>query len=493
MSANATPTNPPGGEPISFLIGVYNEEERIADVLRHAVRWADEVIVIDKQSTDATRAICAEFGDRVRVIEAPFTPQGHEDLVAACQLPRHRWIWIGTASEVPTPQVVAEARRILTQAPDLDLVYVPRKLYSFGFFSEHSPWGVKYYPFLINRDRALIRNLIHRNFQARDEANTRRIPVADDCCVHHFTHPTAARYADAMRQYFTAECDTGDLGQTIAEALKRIRDRPPLESLEPKERLGLECAWQFYWLGTALFAWDKRRGNPGPQLYAQRRRELLASLWDTPATGPAAPTPTPAATRPPAAAPLPLPGGAETPEALLQGRTLCRMIRSVLIIGPGAIPSAETYATWLPELREVRPVPPGPESGCAVDLLRIRGWGNVPATAHAAKLVICDRLASDTADEAALRATVRCQWGDQYTCLGSVGSHGGPPAAVLFCHVDRLWLLSGGSATGEVPADARQEAARQSWWGRGLRRWLPEKLRRSLRKRLSRVRYALGD
>ncbi len=488
MPVDANPAIPITIEPISFLIGVYNEEERIADVLRHAVCWADEIIVIDKQSTDATRTICAEFGDRVRVIEAPFTPQGHEDVVATCQLPRHRWIWIGTASEMPTPKVVAEARRIITQSPDLDLIYVPRKIYSFGFFSPQSPWGVKYYPFLVNRERALIRNLIHRNFQARDEANTRRIPVADDCCVHHFTHPTAARYADAMRQYFAAECDTGDLGQTIAEALKRIRDRPSLESLEPTERLGLECAWQFYWLGTALFAWDKRRGNPGPQLYAQRRQELLASLWSTPA---ASPTPVPMTTRPQVSAPLLLPVGTETPEALLQGRTLCRMIRSVLLLGPGTIPPLETYTAWLPELREVRPAPPGLD--CAVDLLRIRGWGNVPATAYSAKLIICDRLATDTDDEAAVRATVHRQWGNEYVCLGSVGGPDGLSTAVLFCHVDGLWLLSSGSATVEAPDDARHEAARRSWWARGLRRWLPEKLRWSLRKRLSQVRHALGD
>ena len=140
-------------EPISFLIGTYNEAERIGDVLQQAVLWADEVVVIDKESTDATRAICASFGPKVRVVVAPFTPQGHEDSVAAIQVPLHRWIWIGTASEIPTPKVVQEARRIVSESPNLDLVYVPRKLYSFGFFSKESPWGVKHYPFLVNREQ----------------------------------------------------------------------------------------------------------------------------------------------------------------------------------------------------------------------------------------------------------------------------------------------------------------------------------------------------
>lgn len=492
MPANDPSTHPSGGEPISFLIGVYNEEERIADVLRHAVLWADEVIVIDKESTDATRSICAEFGAKVRVVEAPFTPQGHDDAIAAARLPRHRWIWIGTASEVPTPQVVAEARRIITQSPDLDLVYVPRKLYSFGFFSPQSPWGVKHYPFLINRDRALIRNLIHRNFEARDEANTRRIPVADDCCVHHFTHPTAARYADAMRQYFAAECDTGDAGQTIAEALKRIRNRPPLESLEQDELLGLECAWQFYWLGTALFAWDKRRGNPGPKLYARHRRELLATLWNVTATPVVAPEVIPPS-RPPAMV-LTLADGAGTPEALLQGRPICQAIHRVLHLGAHAKEAPESYARWLPGLREVLTALSPDGQPLVVDLLRMTGWSNLPAQTCAAKLIILDRLDTDTADEVDLRTAVHARWGDHYIFLGTVGGRpDGRGGAAIFCAEDRLWLLYGGPATGGAPADAKHEAARRSWWARGSRRWLPEKLRRSLRKRLSRVGYALND
>lgn len=488
MPADASLSPPPGREPITFLLGVYNEAERIADVLRHAICWADEIIVIDKQSTDATRAICKEFGDRVRVIEAPFTPQGHDDAVAACQLPRHRWIWIGTASEVPTPKVVAEARRIITQAPDLDLVYVPRKLYSFGFFSAHSPWGVKHYPFLINRERALIRNFIHRNFQARDEANTRRIPVADDCCVHHFTHPTAARYADAMRQYFDAECEAGDPGQTIAEALKRIRNRPPLESLDQRELLGLECAWQFYWIGTALFAWDKRRGNAGPQLYTQRRRELLASLWGN---IPAAEVTSPS--RPPAMI-LSVAGGTGTPEGLLQSRPICLAMRRVLHLGPETEGQAGSYARWLPSLREVLFQPPADRQQLAVDLLRASGWSNIPAQVYSAKLVIIDRLETDTVDEVALRAAVLAQWGIQYVFLGTVGGESdGRRAAAIFCSEDRLWLLHGGAATGDHPADAKHEAARRSRWAHWMRRWLPEKLRRSLRKRLSRIHHALAD
>jgi len=56
---------------ITYLMSSFNEESRIRDVLHHAVLWADEVLILDKQSTDRTLEICSGFGPRVRVVEIP--------------------------------------------------------------------------------------------------------------------------------------------------------------------------------------------------------------------------------------------------------------------------------------------------------------------------------------------------------------------------------------------------------------------------------------
>ena len=42
---------------ISFIVPSYNEAARITPVLEHATRWADEVVVMDKGSTDGTLEI----------------------------------------------------------------------------------------------------------------------------------------------------------------------------------------------------------------------------------------------------------------------------------------------------------------------------------------------------------------------------------------------------------------------------------------------------
>lgn len=51
---------------ISAVIITFNEEAKIADAIR-SVAWADEVLVVDSESTDRTREIASEFGARVIV------------------------------------------------------------------------------------------------------------------------------------------------------------------------------------------------------------------------------------------------------------------------------------------------------------------------------------------------------------------------------------------------------------------------------------------
>jgi FkbM family methyltransferase len=264
---------------VTYLMPIYNEEARIADVLHHAIQWADEVLILNKQSTDRTKSICSEYGPKVRVVEIPFTTQGDDDAIAHCQLASNDWIWVGTASEIPTRKLVIEARRIIAESPDLDLVFVPRKIYSFGCDIPDSPWGIQYYPFLVNRSRAVITNTIHKNFRPKDEKNTARIPFRDDTCVHHFTHASARAYVAAMLQYLEAESKRPEQREIIYESLRILTDRRDLRSLLGSDAFGLECAFRMYWLGSSLYAWEKMRNLDVSSHYKNARLDILRREW----------------------------------------------------------------------------------------------------------------------------------------------------------------------------------------------------------------------
>ncbi len=66
LTGTATGETRPGvvrGEkvPITVLVPTLNEERNLADCLRH-LEWADEVVVVDSSSTDATREIAEKHG-----------------------------------------------------------------------------------------------------------------------------------------------------------------------------------------------------------------------------------------------------------------------------------------------------------------------------------------------------------------------------------------------------------------------------------------------
>jgi glycosyltransferase involved in cell wall biosynthesis len=267
--------------PISFVVFAYNEANRIRNVLEHAVRWADEVVVINKSSTDSTKAICQEYGAQVRVIDMPFSPQGHDDVIAITQLPTHDWIYFGSASEIPTRKLIERIRQVLTATHgELDLIYVPRKYYSFGIHDPRSPWSIVYFPFLINRRKAIVTNTVHNNFHPRDPSNTARIEFAEDCCVYHLTHTSAESYLRAMTDYFGAEaaaCE--DPEGKIRACLTQIARYGPQLRQGGDELLGHYFAWSIYWLGTALFVWEKWRGVDVRSFYQELADAVLQQEW----------------------------------------------------------------------------------------------------------------------------------------------------------------------------------------------------------------------
>lgn len=266
---------------LTYLLPVYNEEARIGQALEHAVQWADEIIVINKSSTDGTKQVCRQYGPRVTVVDIPYSAKGHDDFESYFSFAANDWIFIGTASEVPTHKLIEQARRLLdTHGATLDLVHVPRKMYSFGVHSPASPWYVSYYPFLVNRAKAHIERTIHENFSPATPEGAGRIDYAEDTCVYHCTHPDAATYLRDITQYFAAEAAScTDPDAKIKECFDNIQKYEVQLREGGDELFGLYCAWPIYWLGTALSVWEKKRGLDVPAYYATLKNDVLKKEW----------------------------------------------------------------------------------------------------------------------------------------------------------------------------------------------------------------------
>lgn len=266
---------------ITCSICVYNEEARIRPVIENASCWADEVLVINKSSTDRTKEICLEYGDKVRVVDIPFSLKGHEDAVALSQLPSNNWVYYGTASELPTFKLIKRIKKVLDETDGkLDIVYVPRKIYSFGIYSPKSPWSIFHYPFVINRSRTIVSSNIHANFSPMSQDNTYTIPYEEDCCIYHFTHASAKTYLSDMMQYFEAEVKgVTNPASKYSECFNNIDRFKKRYRAFDDDLFGLYCAWQMYWLGTALYVWEKNRGVDVSGVYERLKSEIAEKEW----------------------------------------------------------------------------------------------------------------------------------------------------------------------------------------------------------------------
>ena len=97
---------PPGSVPVSVVVLTRDEEVDVGRCLT-SVAWADQVMVVDSGSTDATVAIAHSLG--AGVVEQPWLGfSGQREFALRFPDLRHDWIYFVDADEWVSPQLAAE-------------------------------------------------------------------------------------------------------------------------------------------------------------------------------------------------------------------------------------------------------------------------------------------------------------------------------------------------------------------------------------------------
>lgn len=266
------------------MVGCHNEESRLPQVLAHALLWADEILIVDKGSTDRTAEIARSYGSRVQVLSVPYAPQGEDNLDEWCQHANSEWIFGVTCSEIPTREVIAQAREFIKE-PEVDVVYVPRQIHSFGHHHPTSPWSISYYPFLFHRRRAIVRNTIHDNIAARHPDRTRRIPYSSTCCVFHFTHASAAGFLTTVASYAKVEAAQWEIGAIpgkMVHSFTEIRRAIPGILRCGQQAPVILAAWCLYHFAVILHGMERLGDGPAHERYTAEKHRILAQEWGIP-------------------------------------------------------------------------------------------------------------------------------------------------------------------------------------------------------------------
>jgi glycosyltransferase involved in cell wall biosynthesis len=112
-----------GRASVSVAMIVCNEEKNLERTLE-ALAWADELVLVDSGSTDATAEIAQRFGAQFTV-HRDFRGHGEQKNVAIDRC-TSEWIFLVDADEVPAPELRAEIQRTL-ENPQYDAYWVPRR------------------------------------------------------------------------------------------------------------------------------------------------------------------------------------------------------------------------------------------------------------------------------------------------------------------------------------------------------------------------------
>ncbi len=121
---------------ISAVVITKNEEANIERALK-SVEWADEILVVDSESTDRTREMAVSLGARVIVRKWDgFSAQKQ----FAADSAKFDWIFSLDADEQVTGDLRDEIKTIFLKGPDADGYMIPRQSVYMGRRIRHCGW-----------------------------------------------------------------------------------------------------------------------------------------------------------------------------------------------------------------------------------------------------------------------------------------------------------------------------------------------------------------
>lgn len=265
---------------ISVITVVYNEERRIESFCK-SFSWSDDLIIVDKSSTDRTKEIALKYTDKV--IEAPYSDTGDE-LKLALEASKNDWILMVTASNIIHPELVKNILELINlEKFDYEVIMLPFSVYMFGINEEKSPWNVKFTNRLAKKSNIVLGDKVHKEYSV-DSQKIYYMTSDDEKVLYHLTHETLDWFLERHIRYARAEKEKYDkkdkalrlcFKELIFSILKVIKKRTFFKGWDG---IAISLAYISYFIMKYLFVWEKFNGV-GSKKYKEIR-EINEELWN---------------------------------------------------------------------------------------------------------------------------------------------------------------------------------------------------------------------
>jgi glycosyltransferase involved in cell wall biosynthesis len=235
--------------PVSVLVPIKNEAENLPRCLS-CVQWADEIFVVDSQSTDGSAEIAERHGAKVAQFHFNGTWPKKKNW-ALENLPfKNEWVFVLDADEVLPPEAAGEIARTIANAGETIGYWINRRFFFLGRWLRHSyypNWNLRLFRHSLGRYEKLTGadtrsgdNEVHEHVVV--QGPTARLRVEMD----HHAFPSVEVFIEKHNRYSNWEArvtadnllgqSSGDLSHVPVEVerrrrLKTISQRLPFRPL----------------------------------------------------------------------------------------------------------------------------------------------------------------------------------------------------------------------------------------------------------------------
>ena len=181
---------------VSVTIITKNEEHNIEQCL-NSVKWADEIVVVDSESTDNTLEIARRFTQKV--VKRKW--EGYADQKSfALELTKNDWVLSLDADERCTKELEEEIKQLNPE--DISGFFIKRDNYFLGKKINGCGWGNDYQLRLFNKSRVKLTNRkVHEGFVVSGKTEKLRSSML------HYSYRNLHDAMIKINQYSTLEAE----------------------------------------------------------------------------------------------------------------------------------------------------------------------------------------------------------------------------------------------------------------------------------------------
>jgi glycosyltransferase involved in cell wall biosynthesis len=181
-------------QPISATLITFNEERNIAEALQ-SVSWADEIVVVDSGSSDATLDICRRFTDKI--FHRNWT--GYVDQKnCAVERARNDWIISLDADERLSSELQVEIQDLARKGFGKTGYKISRVVFFMGRWIRHGDWYPDYQLRLFDRRRGR-----WKGGRVHESVKTIEKPEFLKGEIYHYTYRNLSEYLQRLETYST--------------------------------------------------------------------------------------------------------------------------------------------------------------------------------------------------------------------------------------------------------------------------------------------------